>query len=227
MQQRIGFCATADGARIAYATVGAGPALIFAQWVSHLSLEWEEPRVRDFWETIGRRHMVVRYDKHGCGLSDRNRTDFSLDSEIRTIDAIVKELGLNSFVIWGQSGGSHSGDSLRGKVSRSCLAFDFVQSWYGLIGRRLGRRRESRHLSRAAAVELPDGLIVTGGGGAREFVRCRFAAMVLPHPARKRDRRNARSANHVLVERGRAGFVPQGQRANPGRPLPQQSDDGV
>ena len=57
-------------------------------------LEWEEPRVRDFWETIGRHHLVVRYDKHGCGLSDLNRSDFSLDPEVRTIEAIVEELGL-------------------------------------------------------------------------------------------------------------------------------------
>jgi pimeloyl-ACP methyl ester carboxylesterase len=106
MQQRIRFCSTEDGVRIAYATVGSGPALIFAQWISHLELEWEEPRIRDFWETIGRHHMVVRYDKHGCGLSDRNRTDFSLDSEIRPIEAIVKELGLESFVLWGQGGGA-------------------------------------------------------------------------------------------------------------------------
>jgi len=54
MQQQIGFCTTANGVRIAYATVDSGPVLIFAQWVSHLELEWEEPRVRDFWETIGR-----------------------------------------------------------------------------------------------------------------------------------------------------------------------------
>jgi len=97
MQQQIGFCSTANVARIAYATSGTGPALIFAQWVSHLELEWEEPRVRD-----------VRYDKHGCGLPDRNRSDFSLDSEVRTIEAIVKELGLKSFVLWGQGGGCAS-----------------------------------------------------------------------------------------------------------------------
>src|SRR5215467_10126960 len=103
MEQRIGFCTTADGARIAYATVGSGPALVVSRHaVSHLGLEWEEPRVRDFWETIGRHHLIVRYDKHGCGLSDRNRTDLSIDSEIRTIEAIVKELGLKSFVLWGQ-----------------------------------------------------------------------------------------------------------------------------
>jgi pimeloyl-ACP methyl ester carboxylesterase len=105
MQQQIGFCSTTDGARIAYATVGTGPSLLVSQHnPSHIGVEWEEPRVRDFWETIGRHHMVVRYDKHGCGLSDRNRTDFSLDSEVRTIEAIAKELGLKSFVLWGQGG---------------------------------------------------------------------------------------------------------------------------
>jgi pimeloyl-ACP methyl ester carboxylesterase len=88
---------------MAYATVGSGPALIFAQTASHLELEWEEPRIRDFWDTIGRHHKVVRYDTHGCGLSDRNRNDFSLDSEIQPIEAIVKELGLKSFVLWARS----------------------------------------------------------------------------------------------------------------------------
>jgi pimeloyl-ACP methyl ester carboxylesterase len=127
MQQQIGFCNTADGVRIAYATVGEGPAVVVAQWApSHLGLDWEEPRVRDFWKTVGRHHLVVRYDKHGCGLSDRDRTDFSLDSEVRTIEAIVKKLGLKSFVLWTGPAGRRCGYSLRGKVSRSCLAFDFV-----------------------------------------------------------------------------------------------------
>jgi hypothetical protein len=80
VQQQIGFCSTADGVRIAYATVGAGLALVVARpGPSHLELEWEEPRVRDFWGAVGQHHMVVRYDKHGYGLSDRNRSDFSLD----------------------------------------------------------------------------------------------------------------------------------------------------
>jgi pimeloyl-ACP methyl ester carboxylesterase len=103
MQQQIGFCSTSDGVRIAYATVGSGPAFVVAPNLpSHLGLEWEEPRVRGFWEAIGRHHLVVRYDKHGAGLSDRNRTDFSLDPDVRSIEAIVRELGLKSFVLWGQ-----------------------------------------------------------------------------------------------------------------------------
>jgi pimeloyl-ACP methyl ester carboxylesterase len=104
MQQQIGFCSAADGVRIAYATLGNGPPLVFVPYAPcHLGLEWEEPRVRQFWETIGRHHMVVRCDKHGCGLSDRNRADFSLDFEVRTIEAIVKKLELQSFVLWGHA----------------------------------------------------------------------------------------------------------------------------
>jgi pimeloyl-ACP methyl ester carboxylesterase len=106
MQQQIGFCTTTDGARIAYATVGSGPTFIVASaGVSHLELEWEEPRFREFWETVGQHHTVVRYDRLGCGLSDRQRSEFSVDSEIRTIDAIVKKLNLDSFVLWGQRQG--------------------------------------------------------------------------------------------------------------------------
>ena len=197
MQQRIRFCSTADGVRIAYATVGTGPALLVAlSGVSHLELEWEEPRVRDFWETIGQHHMVVRYDRHGCGLSDRNRTDFSLDSEIRTIEAIVKELGLKSFVLWGQRHGAAPaiGYAVKFPDRVSHLILCNAQRSMARRSCRGRRPQESRRLSRAGAVELADGLTGTGGDDARELVRCRFAAMVPPHPAGRRDGRNARSA---------------------------------
>jgi pimeloyl-ACP methyl ester carboxylesterase len=107
MQQQIGFCSTSDGVRIAYATVGTGtPLLVAAPNFSNLGLDWEEPLVRDFWQTIAKHHMVVRYDTQGCGFSDRERCDFSLDSEVRPIEAVVKALGLKSFVLWGRCFGA-------------------------------------------------------------------------------------------------------------------------
>ena len=127
MQQQIGFCSTADGARIAYATVGAGPAMVVAEpRFSHLGLEWEEPRVRDFWQTVGQHHLVVRYDTQGCGFSDRKQSDFSLDSEVQPIEAVVKALGAKVFCTMGTVLRSSSSYSLRGQVPRSCLTFDFV-----------------------------------------------------------------------------------------------------
>jgi len=84
MEQRIRFCTTADGIRIAYATVGTGPAFMVPPgWISHLELEWEQPALRAFFEAVARRHTVVRYDKYGCGLSDRDRTTFTLDQEVQ------------------------------------------------------------------------------------------------------------------------------------------------
>ena len=106
MQQQIGFCTTVDGVRIAYATVGTGPALVVVPYAPcHIGLEWGEPRVREFWQAIGHHHFVVRWDKAGCGLSERSRTDFSFEPELRAIDAIVKNLALKSFVLWGHGAG--------------------------------------------------------------------------------------------------------------------------
>ncbi len=79
MDQRIRFCTTTDGIRIAYATVSDGPPFVVPPgWISHLELEWEQPALRAFFETVARHHIVVRYDKYGCGLSDRDRTAFTL-----------------------------------------------------------------------------------------------------------------------------------------------------
>jgi pimeloyl-ACP methyl ester carboxylesterase/DNA-binding CsgD family transcriptional regulator len=71
MEQEIRFCEL-DGRRIAYATVGDGPLLVFGgRWVSHLEEEWESPEARGFFEELARSHRVVRYDRLGAGLSDR------------------------------------------------------------------------------------------------------------------------------------------------------------
>ncbi len=71
MEQEIRFC-DLDGRRIAYATVGEGPLLLFGgRWVTHLEEEWDDPRARSFYEELAGTHRVVRYDRLGAGLSDR------------------------------------------------------------------------------------------------------------------------------------------------------------
>src|SRR5512136_1921888 len=100
------FCKTPDGIRIAYATVGQGsPFIICPGWISHLHLNWESPKGRAFLEPITRSHEVIVYDRHGSGLSERKRTDFSLDSEIRTLQAVVDHLKLKRFILFGYSQG--------------------------------------------------------------------------------------------------------------------------
>ena len=40
-------------------------------WISHLELEWEAPPMRDLYERLAADHLLIRYDKRGTGLSDR------------------------------------------------------------------------------------------------------------------------------------------------------------
>jgi class 3 adenylate cyclase/pimeloyl-ACP methyl ester carboxylesterase len=104
IDQHIQFCTTVDGVRIAYSLVGKGPVLVFPPaWVSHLQLQWEHPSAREYLEKGTRNHIFLLYDKHGCGLSERNRTEFTLESEVRPLEAVINHLKLKRFALFGHS----------------------------------------------------------------------------------------------------------------------------
>jgi class 3 adenylate cyclase/pimeloyl-ACP methyl ester carboxylesterase len=104
IEQQIKFCTTVDCVRIAYSMVGQGPFLVIPPgWVSHLQLQWEHPSARDYLEKGTRNHTFLFYDKHGCGLSERNRTEFTLESEVRPLEAVIDHLKLKRFALFGFS----------------------------------------------------------------------------------------------------------------------------
>jgi len=76
-----------------------------APWVSHLELNWENPFYRSFFEKLAAQHTLVLYDKHGCGLSDRDRTDFSLEKELQYLETVIDHLKLQNFALFGFSQG--------------------------------------------------------------------------------------------------------------------------
>jgi pimeloyl-ACP methyl ester carboxylesterase/DNA-binding CsgD family transcriptional regulator len=94
MEQEIRFVQV-DGKRVAYATVGEGPLLLFsARWITHLEDEWELPQVRSFFEAFAKDYRVVRYDRIGAGLSDRSLPHPpTLEMEARTLGAVHDAVG--------------------------------------------------------------------------------------------------------------------------------------
>ena len=101
------FFTTTDGVRIAYATIGQGPPLVsIPPWLSHLELAWDVPAFRDFNEALARDFTVILYDRYGCGLSDRDRTDFSHDVDVRVLADLVDHLRLRRFSLLGVSTGA-------------------------------------------------------------------------------------------------------------------------
>ncbi len=100
------FFTTADGVRIAYATMGQGPPLVYLPpFLSHLEIMWDTPALRSFYESLAARFTLIRYDRYGCGLSDRDRVDFSLDVDVRVLVGLVDHLRLRRFALFGASGG--------------------------------------------------------------------------------------------------------------------------
>ena len=104
MRQEVRFCAAPDGARIAYAVHGSGPPLVrTATWLTHLDFDWESPVWRHWLVGLGEQHTVLRYDERGCGLSDRDVEDLSLEARVGDLEAVVEAAGVERFALLGMS----------------------------------------------------------------------------------------------------------------------------
>ncbi len=102
MKQRIRFCSSRDGTRIAFATAGEGPPLVRVNnWFTHLELDWGSPVWRHWSEALVEKRTLVRYDPRGSGLSDRDASDFSLDAMVCDLEAVVDALALRRFALMG------------------------------------------------------------------------------------------------------------------------------
>jgi pimeloyl-ACP methyl ester carboxylesterase len=105
-QQEIGFLESADGVRIAFASVGSGAPLVkTANWLNHLEHDWRSPIWRHWLDALCRDHRLIRYDARGNGLSDREVEEISLEAFVRDLEAVVDGLGLERFPLLGISQG--------------------------------------------------------------------------------------------------------------------------
>lgn len=101
MKPSIRYAKRKDGVKIAYMINGEGPTLICPQgWVTNLLLYYEDPLIQKFYETLAEEYSIVSYDRHGCGQSDRNRTNFTLEDELLDLETVVDTLNLSKLSIF-------------------------------------------------------------------------------------------------------------------------------
>lgn len=106
MDQEIRFCTAADGVRLACAASGAGTPLVkSAHWLTHLSHDWSSPIWRHQHQDLSRHFRLLRYDQRGCGLSDHDVEDMSLEAWVADLERVVDSAGLDRFVLLGMSQG--------------------------------------------------------------------------------------------------------------------------
>ena len=79
--------------------------LVESGWVSHVLVQLD---LFSFGSVVGRlaeRFTVVRYDKPGCGLSDREEIDLSFEGQVATALAVADAVGADRFCLFGASQG--------------------------------------------------------------------------------------------------------------------------
>ena len=104
MKPSIQFVKRKDGVKIAYSEFGEGQPLVMPPpWVTSLAFVLEDPFSNQFIEKLARKSMVIYYDKHGCGQSDRDRKEFTLESELFDLETVVDHLGFDAFTLFGAS----------------------------------------------------------------------------------------------------------------------------
>jgi len=70
--------------------------------VTHVQHEWQGPARRPWYQRLASEHTLVRYDNRGSGLSDRFNLDFSLDAQIRDLEAVLDHLQLEKVSLLAQ-----------------------------------------------------------------------------------------------------------------------------
>jgi class 3 adenylate cyclase/pimeloyl-ACP methyl ester carboxylesterase len=102
MEPQMRFCTSLDGTRIAYAAIGEGPPLVCVPpWGGSLERDWNHPQRSAGIQSLSESRRFVSHDRRGVGGSQRHAHDFSLEAQVADLSAVVEELHLGRFDLWG------------------------------------------------------------------------------------------------------------------------------
>ena len=86
---------TSDGLHIAYQVTGGGDIdiVLISGFVSHLDLDWDDPRHAHFLDRLGTMGRLIRFDKRGTGMSDRPPGVPDLETRMHDVLAVMDAVG--------------------------------------------------------------------------------------------------------------------------------------
>lgn len=92
---------------IAYQVVGGGPLdlVLVPGFVSHLELDWAEPRSAHLLARLASFSRLIRFDKRGTGLSDRPGGLPDLETRMDDVRAVLDAVGSERAALFGYSEG--------------------------------------------------------------------------------------------------------------------------
>jgi pimeloyl-ACP methyl ester carboxylesterase len=101
--------ANSNGLHIAYQVIGDGPLdlVMVPGFISHLEVNWEEPRVAETLERLASFSRLILMDKRGTGLSDPVPLDRppTLEQRMEDLHAVLNAAGSERTALYGISEG--------------------------------------------------------------------------------------------------------------------------
>ncbi len=191
MKQVIQFCKASDGVKLAYSSVGSGPALVkAANWMNHLELDWQSPVWRHLLHELARDQRIIRYDERGTGLSDRNAEDLSFEAFVDDLESVIDATGIEKFTLFGISQGGPVALAYASRfperVAKLVLLGSFAAGWKrAQISENVRQKREAQAT-----------LIREGWQSRNPAIRQLWTTMCIPQATSE----EARSFNELQLE---------------------------
>ncbi len=173
-EQEVCHCRASDGTRLAWSAVGSGPPLVkTANWLNHITFEWESPLWRHWLVALARDSHLIRYDERGNGLSDWDTPSFSLDAFVEDLETVVEAAGVDRFDLLAISQGAAVAIAYAirnpGRIRKMVILGGYARGWaLRLEGEELERRKAMITLSR------------TGWGSDNPAYRQMFTGLYIP-----------------------------------------------
>ena len=173
MEQVIQFVTADDGVKLAYASSGAGPALLkTANWLNHIEYDWQSPVWNHWFTLLSRHHTLYRYDQRGSGLSDRVDANLGFERQVADLEQIADAAGLERFSLLGISQGAAQAIEYAvrhpERVTHLVLHGGFARGW---------ARRSPESLRAGQAMTE---IVRVGWGAGTAAFRRMFAELLMP-----------------------------------------------
>jgi class 3 adenylate cyclase len=99
MELRIQYAKTTDGVKIAYGVAGSGPVVVRVPSAPFSNCQAEWAQDEGFYHGLTDRFTVVTYDPRGCGLSDREIDDLSIEGRMSDLEAVLGRARIDKFAL--------------------------------------------------------------------------------------------------------------------------------
>jgi pimeloyl-ACP methyl ester carboxylesterase/AraC-like DNA-binding protein len=106
-EQIVAFSTANDGAKLAYAVAGEGFPLVKApNWMTHLEHDWSSPVYGHWLREGSRTHRLIRADMRGFGMSEWDPPEFTFESMVGDLAAVIDAARVERCDLMGVSHGA-------------------------------------------------------------------------------------------------------------------------